>query len=70
MKDAIDVLMKARPKVEESGPMFVPNSKATRLNNICLPKIASNFDIKRIKCPTIEKVQEPVVSQIEETTKE
>ena len=57
MKDAIDVLMKARPKVEESVPMFGPNSRATRLSNIYLPQIASNFDIKSIKCPTVEKVQ-------------
>ena len=48
LKDAIDVLMKARPEVKDNGLMFVPNSSEIRLNNICLPKIASNFDIKSI----------------------
>ena len=67
MKDAIDVLMKARPEVEDSGQMFVPKSSATRLNNICLPKIASNFDIKSIKYPTVEKIQELSLPQANDT---
>ena len=58
MKDAIDVLMKARFELEDNDPMFVHNSSAKRLNIICLPKIASNFDIKSIKYPTVEKIRE------------
>ena len=48
MKDAIDVLMKARFGGKEKNSRFEPDSNATRLNNICLPRILSNFDFGRL----------------------
>ena len=44
MRDAIDVLIKARLSDKEKNSRFEPDSTATRLNNFCLPRILSNFD--------------------------
>ena len=44
MRDAIHVLIKARLSDEKKNSRFEPDSTATRLNNICLPRILSNFD--------------------------
>ena len=44
MRDAIDVLMKARLGDKERNSGFKSDSTATRLNNVCRPRILSNFD--------------------------
>ena len=37
------------------------------MNDICLPKIAANFDIKSIKYPTVEKIQDLSLPQANDT---
>ena len=44
MRDVIDVLMKARLSDKEKNSRYKSDSIATRLNNVCLPRILSNFD--------------------------
>ena len=45
MRDAIEVLLKARQHNSNDNRKFESDSKATRLNNICLPRILADFNI-------------------------
>ena len=47
MRNAIEVLLKARLQSANVDPKFESDTQATRLNNICLPRIMSDFDLDR-----------------------
>ena len=47
MRNAIEVLLKARLQSTNVDPKFESDTQATRLNNICLPRILSDFDVGR-----------------------
>ena len=49
MRDAIEVLLKARQHNSNDDRKFESDSKATRLNNICLTRILADFNIDRFK---------------------
>ena len=45
MRNAIDVLLKARLQSKNADPKFEADTQATRLNNICLPRVLTDFNV-------------------------
>ena len=60
-RNAIDVLLKVRLQSKNADPKFEADTQATRLNNICLPRILTDFAFesdrvpKRFKCSHNER---------------
>ena len=55
IREAIEVLMRANT-VKDKIVLFDPDSRTTRLNNACLPRILSDFDIERMR-PNVNAIQ-------------
>ena len=45
MRNAIDVLLKVRLQSKNADPKFETDNQAKRLNNICLPRILTDFNV-------------------------